>query len=77
MFLEFNKLCPRAFFEAMDPQWHGLIKYIDTKAKCRHRKKGTLRQMFIKLCVCGGRGWGSGPQTDKHLPQSPFTGQFF
>ncbi len=21
--------------------------------------------------------WGSGPQTDKHLPQSPFTGQFF
>jgi hypothetical protein len=29
--------------------------------------------------VCkGGRGlWGSGSQTDKHLPQSPFTGQFF
>ncbi len=26
----------------------------------------------------GGRGfWGSRPQTDKHLPQSPFTGQFF
>jgi hypothetical protein len=21
--------------------------------------------------------WGSGPQTDKHLPQSPFTGQLF
>jgi hypothetical protein len=21
--------------------------------------------------------WGSGPQTYKHLPQSPFTGQFF
>jgi hypothetical protein len=21
--------------------------------------------------------WGSGPQADKHLPQSPFTGQFF
>jgi hypothetical protein len=26
--------------------------------------------------VCKGRGWGSGPQTDKHLPQSPFTGHF-
>jgi hypothetical protein len=25
-------------------------------------------------CVRGG--WGSGPQTDKHLPQSPFTGLF-
>ncbi len=21
--------------------------------------------------------WGSGPQTDRHLTQSPFTGQFF
>jgi hypothetical protein len=28
--------------------------------------------------VCKGGGvWGSGPQTDKHLPQSPFTGYFF
>jgi hypothetical protein len=30
---------------------HGLINYIDTKAKCRHLKKltckGTLRQVFI------------------------------
>jgi hypothetical protein len=30
----------------------------------------------------GGKGeygdiGGEGPQTDKHLPQSPFTGQFF
>ncbi len=26
--------------------------------------------------VCKGGGiWGSGPQTDKHLPRSPFTGQ--
>ncbi len=25
----------------------------------------------------GGEGLGSGPQTEKHLPQSPFTGQFF
>jgi hypothetical protein len=23
----------------------------------------------------GGGVWGSGPRTDKHLPQSPFTGQ--
>jgi hypothetical protein len=27
-------------------------------------------------CVRGGGGWGSGPQTDKHLPQSPFTDHF-
>jgi hypothetical protein len=26
--------------------------------------------------VCKGGGWGSGPQTDKHLPQSPFSGHF-
>jgi hypothetical protein len=29
-----------------------------------------------RQCLRGG-GWGSGPQTDKHQPQSPFTGQFF
>jgi hypothetical protein len=29
-------------------------------------------------CVRGGGGlWGSGPQTDKNLPHSPFTGQIF
>jgi hypothetical protein len=32
---------------------HGLINYIDTKAKCRHRKKftwkETLRQVFIRV----------------------------
>ncbi len=32
---------------------HGLIHYIDTKAKCRHLKKliwkGTLRQVFIRV----------------------------
>ncbi len=27
--------------------------------------------------VCKRGIWGSGPQTVKHLPQSPFTGQFF
>jgi hypothetical protein len=31
--------------------------------------------------VCKGAGMGPkegrGPRTDKHLPQSPFTGQFF
>jgi hypothetical protein len=27
--------------------------------------------------VCKGGVWGSGPQTEKHLPQSPFTGEFF
>ncbi len=32
---------------------HGLINYIDTKAKCRHLKKfickGTLRQVFVRI----------------------------
>ncbi len=32
---------------------HGLINFIDTKAKCRHLKKftckGTLRQVFIRV----------------------------
>ncbi len=51
---------------------HGLINYIETKAKGCHLKKftckGTLRRVFIRVY------W---PQTNKHLPQSPFTGQFF
>jgi len=29
-----------------------------------------------EVCKGGGEVWGCGPQTDKHLPQSPFTGQF-
>jgi hypothetical protein len=33
--------------------YHGLINYIDTKAKCRQLKKltckGTLRQVFISI----------------------------
>ncbi len=32
--------------------YHGLMNYIDTKAKCRHKKltcKGTLRQVFIRV----------------------------
>jgi hypothetical protein len=32
-------------------------------------------RMYIVQCVRGG-GF-SGSQTDKHLPQSPFTGKFF
>ncbi len=28
-------------------------------------------------CVRGGEVWGSGPQTDKHLPRRPFTGHNF
>jgi hypothetical protein len=30
-----------------------------------------------RQCVRGGGVWGSGPQTDKHLLQSPITGRFF
>ncbi len=103
------------------PDQHGLINYMDTKAKCRHLKKLTsirrclsefidwkysqsswyFRPSFVNhltfslvqlsaplplpcvnkytiftYTVCKGRG-GSGPQTDKHLPQSPFTDQLF
>ncbi len=29
------------------------------------------------VCKGGGGSGGSGPQTNKHLPQSPFTGPFF
>ncbi len=32
--------------------------------------------MYI-VCKEGGGVWSSGPQTDKHLPQSPLTCQFF
>ncbi len=104
-----------AFHLAPMVSWkHGLIIYIDTKAKCRHLKiwtcKRTLRQVFIRIYTAnwrysqsrgifdpalwtvapltfslvlspplckgvGGGVWGSsGPQADKHLPQSPFTG---
>jgi hypothetical protein len=39
--------------ERMVGVYHGLINYIDTKAKCRHLKiltcKGTFRQVFICL----------------------------
>jgi hypothetical protein len=106
--------------------------YVDIKEKCNFLKKltckkGTLREMFIRvyrleiqsvllvfstqlcellplqpslwfnsppphasLCeytkyckytvlysVAEREVWGSGPPTDKHLPQSPFTVQFF
>ncbi len=59
---------------------------------CQSLKTGdTVMLIFsIQLCelwistitvytytVCEGTVWGSGPQTDKHLPQSPFTGQLF
>jgi hypothetical protein len=30
-----------------------------------------------RYCLPGGGLWGSGPQTDKHLPQSPFTDKFY
>jgi hypothetical protein len=29
------------------------------------------------VCKEGGGVWSTGPQTDKHLPQSPFSGQIF
>ncbi len=104
-----------------EAQYHGLINYMDIKARCRHLKELTCKKalppVFIRdyrleiqavmlvfstqFCellprpsslwfnsppfpsiytytVCtGGGGWVSRPQTDKHLPQSPVTFQFF
>jgi hypothetical protein len=45
----------KAFFQTINRNgaWHGLINYIDTKAKCRHLEKitckGTLRHVFIRV----------------------------
>jgi hypothetical protein len=37
-----------------------------------------IKYTVYTFTVCkGGRVWVSGLQTDKYLPQSPFTGQFF
>jgi hypothetical protein len=33
--------------------------------------------MYCIQCVSEGEVWGSGPQIDKHLSQSPFTGHIF
>ncbi len=32
---------------------------------------------YTRIQCVKGRVWGSGPQKDKHLPQSPFTSHFF
>jgi hypothetical protein len=52
---------------------HGLINYKDTKSKCR---------LYWCLIEFKDRRysqscWCDGPPTDKHLPQSPFTGKIF
>ncbi len=78
-------------------QVHGLIKYIDIKAKCAHKKyrpvKGLcgkgyrleihyshscwyFRSSFVNCCLANLLS-GSTLLNDNHLPQSPFTSQFF
>ncbi len=37
--------------------------------------KNTIQYTYTVQCVRGGGG--NGPETDKHLPQNPFTAQFF
>ncbi len=40
--------------------------------------KNSSTEYTYSVCKGGGvKGFCSGPQTDKHLPKSPFTGQFF
>ncbi len=37
-----------------------------------------VNKYTVYTYTVGGEGiWGSGPQTDKHLPQSPLAGHFF
>jgi hypothetical protein len=39
--------------------------------------KYTVNSIWVHIqCVSGEEVWGSGPQTDEHLPQSPFIGQY-
>ncbi len=61
--------------------YHGLINYTDTKAKFHLKKftcKGPLWQVFICLRP-PSLPWPHAPldNSDNHLPQGPFTGQFF
>ena len=105
------------YFQWYGESQHGLINYIDTKAKCCNLKKWlvkglcgrclfvwgppyTLYTFFILIHT--GKGLRGGPErrlegqqftklgqkyqhmmylqsinSDKHLPQSPFTGKFF
>ncbi len=53
-----NKMLRNSIYRRLFSKWnrtvtHGLINYIDTKAKCRHLKKlaskGTLRHVFIRV----------------------------
>jgi hypothetical protein len=36
----------------MDPTMHGLINYVDTKAKCRHLKQLTCKGTLLQVCIC-------------------------
>jgi hypothetical protein len=78
---------------------HGLINYIDTKAKCRHLKRFTSKGVFLfeaqnavpppppppTHCIrvytdtvyLITQGRGGEFISNRYLPQSPFTGQFF
>jgi hypothetical protein len=60
----------------------GLVKFKDTTAKCRHLKeltrKGTSRKVFICLTPPPPyKLYLQSINSEKHLPESPFTGQFF
>jgi hypothetical protein len=52
-FLARHRLFKNSSSESEDSFSHGIINFIDAKAKCRHLKKfirkGTLRQLFIRI----------------------------
>ncbi len=84
-----STVIPRATSVTSEHQHHGLINYIDcwyfrpSFVNCCHSDRISwfnspplpwVNKYTLYTYTWGG---GYGPQTDKHLPQSPFTCKFF
>jgi hypothetical protein len=78
-----TEICQRfkSYFFKKVRRDHGLINYVDTKEKCSHLKKLTVWFSYGGVKELCGRCLSefttrdTGPQIDKHLPQSPLTSQ--
>ncbi len=44
-------------FGVLRVRLHGLLNYIDTKAKCRHLKKLPVNVQFFRICRTGPPGY--------------------